>query len=293
MAISRTEALLWPIYNPAWVNLPRPHRYDDPHKCTVAALVGPPQDEVCIYPLWSSSDVPLVPWGHREGKARVENRKGEKKPGGSGHLPKAQGVSFYTLHPELMPLIWFVQGRDTLQSCLIHSVTLNYNKWVRVCVCVCAGVWVNDWTFIMRWQWTIRKTDVIIKSIRIWYMAPSRCSPQPLFQRYHCFSAPEIIHNHSLSSFPPSSPAWLKWATGVMRIVWLTLTSKKTPLRCQKLLKHGDRMKGKGAVESKQISSWLFMLLLGLWDFVGSWKYMRPQVKTLLDAKQCGMCLKW
>ena len=120
----------------------------------------------------------------------------------------------------------------------------------------------------MRWQWTIRKTDVITKSIRIWYMAPSHCSPQPLFQRYHCFSAPEIRHNHSLSSFPPSSPAWLKWATGVMRIVWLTLTSKKTPLRCQKLLKHGDRMKGIRAVKSKQISSWLFMLPLGLQDFL-------------------------
>lgn len=34
-----------------------------------------------------------------------------------------------------------------------------------------------------------------------------------------------------------------------------------------------------GAVESKQISSWLFMLPLGLWDFVGSWKYMQPQIK--------------
>lgn len=34
-------------------------------------------------------------------------------------------------------------------------------------------------------------------------MAPSRCSPQPLFQRYHRFSVPEIIQNHSLSSFPP------------------------------------------------------------------------------------------
>ena len=116
-------------------------------------------------------------------------------------------------------------------------------------------------------------------------MAPSRCSPQPLFQAYHCFSAPEIIQNHSLSSFPPTRPVWLKWATGVMRIVWLTLTSKKTPSRCQKLPKHRDHMKGNRAVESKQISSWLFMLPLGLWDFVKSWKYMQPQVKSLLDAK--------
>lgn len=202
MAISRTEALLWPIYNPAWVNLPRPHRYDDPHKCTVAALVGPPQDEVCIYPLWSSSDVPLVPWGHREGKARVENRKGEKKPGGSGHLPKAQGVSFYTLHPELMPLIWFVQGRDTLQGCFIHSVTLNYNKWVRVCVCVCRSMseWLDfhhEMTMDNQEDWCNHKINQDLIHGPILLLTTAFIPKISLFQRTRNYTQPQ------LEFFPP------------------------------------------------------------------------------------------
>lgn len=46
-------------------------------------------------------------------------------------------------------LNWF--DLSTLELCFIHSATLNYCKWAR-----------NDWFFI-RWQWTIRKTNIMIK----------------------------------------------------------------------------------------------------------------------------------
>ncbi len=116
--------------------------------------------------------------------------------------PEGQSVSFKTLLPELMPLIWFI----------LHFRAAVFTQWLRiivkVCVCVCRG-WVNGWTLIKRWQWTIKKTDVEIKSVKIWYIVPSHCLPQLLFQKYCCFSVPEIIQNHSLSSFPhPVQCGW-------------------------------------------------------------------------------------
>ena len=139
-----------------------------PLKCTIAASVGPLQDKVFI------SDRPqMFPFTLRRGD-RAEQRwrmngKGKKETFES--VISRRHRVFHFIHCFLN---WF--DLSTLELCFIHSATLNYCKWAR-----------NDWFFIIRWQWTIRKTNVMIKSIRIWYMASTCCSPQPLCKRFHCF----------------------------------------------------------------------------------------------------------
>lgn len=138
-----------------------------------------------------------------------------------------------------MPLIWFVQGRDTLQHCLIHSATLNYCK--RVHVCNSMSEWLDfyhEMTMNNQEDWCNDKINQDLIHGTISLHTTAVIPKISLFQWTRHYKEPQ------LEFFPLFSPAWLKWATGVMRIVWLTLTSKKTPGRCQKLHEHKDHMKG-------------------------------------------------
>lgn len=136
----------------------------------------------------------------------------------------------------------------------------------RVCVYVCVRFGsMSEW---LRRQWTIRKTDVIIKSIRIWQIAPSLCSPQPVFQRYHCVSASRLEHNHSLSSFFLVKSTATETSCRDHEDSLAHPYVKESPWQVPEAPQNTYHMKGSGAAESKQISSWLFVLPLGLWSLI-------------------------
>lgn len=137
VANPRTGALLWPIYNPAWVIPLRPHRYVDLHFCTVATFVGPLQGKVYIQPSLiifrcSSSSLGTVQEESKGGEQErgMENQSSLKGPG---------CFILYTASWSNATDLICVRDRDTLQGCFIHSAALNYSEGVCAGVSVCWG----------------------------------------------------------------------------------------------------------------------------------------------------------
>lgn len=124
------------------------------------------------------------------GGTSTERRRsrGEKKR--ISHHPKAMGVSFYTLLPELMPLIWFVYGSGTERAVLFTQQVWIISK----CVCVYWGCermvkmtldnqkdWCNnkiDWDLIHGTA-SLLATDIIPK---ISAFRSSRSYTEPRFE---------------------------------------------------------------------------------------------------------------
>lgn len=107
---------------------------------------------------------------------------------------------------------------------LFWAAWFTQQLWAIVKVCRSGGMSASKCSgFISSWKdaQQLRKSDAMIKSIGIWYMAPSGYSPPQV----SVFKAPEIGRNHRLSS-----------------TVWLTLNAlKKPPPLSEKFASSNDK----------------------------------------------------